>query len=408
MSNQWQSLQINMDPLAGVAEKVKAFLDPAIEFLDVLVNIIEAAASIVAATNSLLQKTLDEIAGLLKSIIGDILYFGVSFCAHHNVTWDDTWTWGPVERNYTAKDPFNPDVKITNRNYLEKGDLPWTANGLTGWLSDVGASSYNRNNPNAPRTDSDDALNAFIFVLIFPDLPAFMQMPRSVKKFLESLNLKFITDTWERMDTSYGQSLVRLKSAFDDDLEEVVPTTQTSLEFPIWTTVSLGRVFGPAAENVFTQIDKIVSALKGFSDLSGIVVMLEGLAEKVLNLQQIIEDLDRLIEELVDLLLNLEDLASWIVVNSSSGGMNGVIEAALSADNFPSLGSGDSAVAGFCAVFSDAESAGENISSKFDKLLQIFGLSPNQEGSTFINNIEDATSQVITSSGPFTMEESNP
>ena len=38
---------------------------------------------------------------------------------------------------------------------------------------------------------------------------------------------------------------------------------------------------------------------------------------------------------------------------------------------------------------------------QFDKLLQIFGLSSTSEGSTFITNLESATSNVITSSGAF-------
>ena len=412
MSSQWQNLDINLDPLAEHAETIKSLLDPAITFLDTAVSIIEAAAAIVAATNSILQATLNEIAELLKSIIGDILYANVSACAHHNVKWDDDWSWAPKKKLAPAGATNYPDAEVTNRNYLVNGDLPWRANGLNGWLEDVKASAYNGNNVSAPKTDSDDALTAFILVLIFPDLSAFTGMPRAVKKFLESLNLNFITDTWDRMNTEYGKSTARLKSAFDDELEYKIEPfdkgiiTETNGEVPIWTGISLARIFGPSAENVFLQIDRIVDALKGYSDLSGIVLMLEGLAKKVKKLQDIIEELDKLIEDLVDMLLAISEFASWIVIKSDSGGMDGVIREALNASDYPTQGSG-AAVAGICAVMTDP-STGDSIADKFDKLLQIFGLSPNQEGSTFINNLEDATSAVVTSSGAFTMSESSP
>ena len=411
MSNQWQSLDVNLDGLESAADDIKDFLDPAISFLETAVSIIEASAKLVAATNSVLQATLTEIGNLLKSIIGDILYANVSACAHHNVTWDNDWSFAPKKKMQAAGE-ITGDVK-SNRNYLEDGDLPWSANGLAGWLADIKSSSYNSNNVNAPKTDSDDALTGFILVLAFPDLASFMQMPRSVSKFLESLNLDMVTDSWDRMQAESGKSMARLKTAFNDSEEfkldpfakGVVTPTSSSEEgvatgdLPVWTSISLARLFGPASEEVFGKIDAIVAALKGFSDLSGIVLMLEGLAKKVQILQELIEDLDRLIEDLVDILSALSDYASWVVIKSNSGGMGGLINAAQNAEDYPTYGNG-AAVAGLCAVMTDP-SSGASIAQKFDQLLQIFGLSSNNEGSTFISNLEDATSNVITSSGSF-------
>jgi hypothetical protein len=408
MSNQWQNLDINLDGLSATAESIKDFLDPAISFLEAAVAIIEAAAKLVSATNSLLQATLNEIGNLLKSIIGDILYANISLCAHHNVVWDDDWSFAP-KKKLSAVGEVTGDSKF-NRNYLSNGDLPWKSNGLTGWLDDVKASAYNSSNVNAPKTDSDDALTAFFLVLAFPDVTAFSAMPRAVKNFLEELNLEFVSSTWDRMNTGYGQSTARLKSGFSDSDEYKLepfdkgvitgPTDSISNgDVPIWMSVSLSRLFGPTSEQIFSQIDLVVKALKGYSDLTPIVLMLEGLSKKVKVLQRAIEELDRLIEDIVGMFEILSEYASWAVVKSNTGGMEGLINEAKNATGYPTYGP-QAAVAGIVGVMSDP-STGASIAQKFDKLLQIFGLSSTSEGSTFITNLESATSNVITSSGAF-------
>jgi len=405
MSNQWQNLDVNLDGLADVAERIKDLLDPALSFLEAAVAIIEAAAKLVSATNSVLQATLTQIGNLLKSIIGDILYANISLCAHHNVAWDDDWSFAP-KKKLTAVGEVTGDSK-SNRNYFVDGDIPWKANGLGGWLDDIKASAYNSSNVNAPKTDSDDALTAFFLVLAFPDVASFSAVPRSVRNFLEELNLEFMSDTWDRMKTGYGQSTARLKSGFSDSSEYKLEPFDKGLitgptsngDVPIWTSVSLSRLFGPTSEKIFSQIDLIVRALKGFSDLNPIVLMLEGLSRKVQVLQRAIEDLDRLIEDIVAMFEILSEYASWAVVKSDTGGMEGLISEARNATGYPTYGPG-AAVAGIVGVMSDP-STGANIAQKFDKLLQIFGLSSTSEGSTFITNLESATSNVITSSGAF-------
>ena len=405
MSDAWEPLNPNADKFLDVLEGITDVLDPVLSVLSDIISIIEAAAKFVAAVDSLISRTLQEIKNLLLGIIQDILAANLSACFHHNVVWDDDWSWAPKKFLQTLEE----DLPARNRNYTEDGQLPWTATGLNGWLDDIYASAMNPENIKAPKTDGDDEIFALFVIFGFPDVSAFMSMPNALKEFLKTLNIKFATDGWDRMKASYEKGNARLEAAFsfEDGLitsgwavDDTVFTGENPTgDLPAWLSLTLANFLGPASANLFKIISNAIDALDDYSSLSGIVLMIESLAKKVRVLEDLVKKIDRAIETLIAILEAITNLGHVLAIKSTTG-MAGVIQGAKNADNYPDFGA-KGAVAGLC--FAGASNAG-NVTDKFEKLLALFGIGLDEgETTDFVNNLNAASTElnVQTSSGTF-------
>ena len=418
----WQLLVGAPEEWAGSVEDLGDALDPVVSILEAAQQILQVASSFVQRVDGLTDSIFSQSADLIKEFIKDIVDSSVALCAHCNLKWNDNWSWSPKPTLETVETGIGSVAR--NPNYTEDGDLPWTGNGMSGFLTDILGSALNGSNRGAPRTDADSPVYCMILVLGFPDISAFMNLPPQVRKFLASIGIEpsmaFLKDRWDILKSEQGKSFLRAKDTLflDDEYVPVDPTLKestlepiqklldsdiTSSEsfssaVPVWIKASLADLLGDATGNIFVFLENFAESLATVTDASPLVNLVSALSLKIGQLNKAIKRIDELMETLVNVIAAITEFGKYIVVEVDEGGFQSVINEAISAEGIPDYGPKGICV-GLCAVSSIDSGA-----DQLEKLLKLFGNIPSQFDNiqqTTQDNLDSLTASIQTSAGQF-------
>ena len=400
---------------------VSESFDPVISILEAIAGIIEAASEFIVEADGLIDTFIQTTLSLISDLIEGYLNTGISLAVHSNLVWDVNWEWSPssIEPNMPTDGVGGVKKK---RNYTEDGELPWTATGLNGWLTDIAASCNNPANPNAPRSDSGAAVSCVIIVLGFADVLALEGSYSALKRCAEYLGYEdIIVNTKDAMDvleSKTGQSWIRAQDAWDvigtqptSGETETEQNGQTYAEFlqtttedlfvnrasPIWGTASISRIF-PATDSIFSYIDALSKFLQDATDSSLLVTLLETISQKIIEITRVLEDIEKAIDALALLIDALGDMIGYINIQVPSGGVSAVVAEAMQADNFPDYGN-NGIVLGTVAL-----SSTESGADQLRQFMELLGDTSNQFNNlttSLKTNLDNATNTIQTSSGTF-------
>lgn len=201
MANEWSPLTgVDLSPVESAAETVADVSASIAEFLDIVAAALRLISLFVGDDLDIIKSLVNAAIDTLENMILDLLSNNVAIALHVNMRWDRSWK-------------YRPSVGEVHPNWAEGRDLPWSANGLNGWLLDVAASSFDRADPFAPLTDEDTMVGGFIYVIGVPSFSDIADIASLFDAFTDFSDFREVMDQ-ERLEISQAaQALSRAKQA---------------------------------------------------------------------------------------------------------------------------------------------------------------------------------------------------
>jgi hypothetical protein len=380
---EWRTLtDVDLTPVQSAGETVQDITAAVAAFLTGVSALIRVISMFVTRDIDVIRSLVDAALATLEAMITGLLHNNGAFALHINLDWDPDWT-------YSDKDA---DGRSTGKaNWKGDGDLPWTANGIDGWLLDIAASTRNPANIFRPLTDSNTTVTGFIYVVgstsvsnmsTISDLLALFKDWSDFEEIFDSKRLDGSNPALMRAQHALLSEAIRMRSTgpaeMKKDLETSFVETLTDWSFrpgsfPKWASVPLARMF-PPIYNLLRRLEAVIDALR--QSRPNVVANLANLLmRKAALLAELAEELGDIIQQLLSLATLLESGSFiWIQVgpldagdaDSANGGMTSFINQARGADGKPELG--DKAVFGGVVGVVTAENPASSLTALFDML----------------------------------------
>lgn len=418
----WKSfaeLEDAAEPVIEFLEKIRDTLDPVVAILEAIQDLLNLIADFLIAIDSALEAIVKTIVQQIKEFVNDIINNAIAVCLHININWDDSWTWKPKE--LMKSNVTSTGNSERNPNFTVDSQLPWTANGMHGWLADIlGSSMSPSNDPHRPVTDGDTPVFAFIYVIGVPSFSEFEDLLPNIRSLLEAFGWgkldKFGPEAREFFTSNYGKSYHKLKDCsfvdhysmeqYDKDYGKRILDDITNFDFnllaetkgdffnslPKWNRIAVSDFLGDEVKKFFKFLDELADTLLGLTDLSPLAKLLKILAKKIEKLTALLEQIQDIIDAII-LLLKALSTGKFITLKTESGGMAEVVKQALEADNILDVGS-DGIVAGVCAI-ATADTGLDQI----EKLTTMLGAQADAiraEATEFRENVKEICTEIQT------------
>jgi hypothetical protein len=340
---EWKTLTgidlTRLEDIAASADDIASSFASFMQSLSTMARLISSMAdSDVDVIGSLVAAAADSI----EATILDTLQTNAATCTHLNIRWDKTWRY--------KKDP-DSDA----RNWSESRDLPYTANGLNGWLADVYASTLDESNIFRPLTDEDTRVGGFIFVVGSPSPNALSGIAQIYDSFTDFSDFKELLDEkklemgaeWDclaragvAMMSTAAVEAVWVGNLIASEIKEELTDVGTDwypsqTAYPKWISVPLARLLPPVYK-LMERMRDVVSALRFLQD-DPIGDLAELLAKRAELLADLAVEVGDIIQQILDLAAILEG-GYFIWIEVPEGGMKEFIATAYNADEKPDLG----------------------------------------------------------------------
>jgi len=330
-------------------------------FLQAVAAVLRVVAMFLRGDADIITSLVNAAIDTVESMIEDVLSNNVALAFHVNLTWDHNWVVSPTM--------LPVDRRSGRPNWTEDRDIPWSGNGIDGWLLDIAASSQDEANPFRPLTDSDTTVAGFIYVIGVPSFDNVGDIFNLLGAIGDFSDVGDIFDEARLEREAKDQAILRAKealfaeaqdawrnepTAIKDELEEALGQTFTDWTFsegtfPKWISVPMARIF-PPIHDLLEKLRKLMDALRmpTSNPLEELAELLAYKAELLANLALEVGDL---IQQILALAVLLEGgNFIWIQVgpielgeeeaDSATGGMSSFISTAINADEKPDLGDG--------------------------------------------------------------------
>lgn len=333
---EWTRLEgLDASELEAAADTVSGALETVADFFDAIAAALDLISKIVIDDLDPIKATLEQAVNELESFITDLLQNNAYTAVHLNVIWDPTWR-------------YDHKGDTRRSDYVHDSALPWTGNGLGGWLDDLNASAYDPRNVFRPVTDSETAVRGFVFIVGTASPDEIATLKPLVETFLANWkDFHKIFDIKAALDAQVDQykALTKLGSGIGDDFMRDLVAVRDGVEgfadpsrylpapgnYPIWASVPISQLI-PPVHGIFQLLQKVIAQLRpaaGFSDI--LANLASFLAQKAETLAAIAEELATLIQALTSL-LELLNNGYFLWVEVDSGGFAAWINAVRAAD----------------------------------------------------------------------------
>ena len=160
----WTKLElglVNLDAVEAAIDQVADILETLAGILELIAAALDILSILLVEFDNLLKALLDAVVLMLEEMVLDLLQTNAHLAVHLNMQWNHDWKYKKEiadPENDTHGDPSH----IVD--WVNDGLPPFIGTGMTGWLLDVGASSYDETDPFRPFTDELSEVAGFIFV----------------------------------------------------------------------------------------------------------------------------------------------------------------------------------------------------------------------------------------------------
>ncbi len=354
----WSPLTgIDISPVETVAKSIDDATTVIADFLTAVAAALRVIAMFLFPDVDIINAILNAVIDTIEAMILDLLSNNVAIAFHVNMHWNQEWMWD--------RSSLPPNERGGVPNWTEDRDLPWSANGLDGWLLDVAASAKNEADPFRPLTDEDTMVGGFIYVLGIPSFDNIGDIVKLFEALVDFSDAKEIMDEARLDAADRDRAFMRAKAALysqalaawhldpliaKHDIQEAFGDVVGDWSFkpgsfPKWLSVPLARIF-PPIHDLLERLRDVVDALRIPTD-NPLAELAELLAQKAEILAALAIEINDIIQQLLALAVLLEGgYFTWIKVpvdgapEGTGGGMDTFIAEAIAADDKPRLGSG--------------------------------------------------------------------
>ena len=208
----WTKLElglVNLDAVEAAIDQVADILETLAGILELIAAALDILSILLVEFDNLLKALLDAVVLMLEEMVLDLLQTNAHLAVHLNMQWNHDWKYKKEiadPENDTHGDPSH----IVD--WVNDGLPPFIGTGMTGWLLDVGASSYDETDPFRPFTDELSEVAGFIFVKGAADSGELTSLKAAYDLFSDFSEKLDIMDDLEAAGEAW-KSLARLGAA---------------------------------------------------------------------------------------------------------------------------------------------------------------------------------------------------
>ena len=344
MASEWIQLGpvVNLDALSALADTATSTLSVIDPYLNGIVTTLQVVNAFVVEDTNAVKGTLDAAVNAIESTVLDLMNSNAAVTLHFNLVWNPDWG---VEQ-------------------YQNGFLPWTGNGMTGWLLDLVSSARDATDPFRPLTDEDTEVAGVIFVTGMPGGGSLSSLLSIFNAFTDFGDFKQLFQVEELLENANDnlKALLRLGPGAADPLingnavkqrviagfEDLQGLEPTPGAYPKWLSVPIASLL-PAVQDLFYVLRQVTDNLKTASTQGEMVDKLIG------ALRRRAELLEEAAEKLQGVISVLEGYTEFfngayvIVLPAASGGFDNFVSRARGAEGLPDFGP-DGIVVGAAAV----------------------------------------------------------
>lgn len=371
----WISVDANTDKLQDVLRDIADVLDAVVTLLNAVQNLVNAIAALILAFESAIKAILVAIITLIEQFILNVLETNAHIAFHSNLKYDKNWSWKPIE----GRD---------NPNFID-GDVPFNGTGVSGWLGEIAASTYDETNIFRPITDTQTQVSG---VIIMAALPTFNEAKGLIPIFQKVFDFSSFEiprpededgneTTWMKALKGYagsrveklgegfeeaGEAMKEMRSGLKDSFEDSMPGSLEEAFLnspgPTWISAPVGAILGEGVRRMADALREFVNSFT-FAD-SPIIQLLNAISEKIQHLEDLLSKISDIIDALADLLAFLDNAAIYAASEIGSAGT--FFANAAQAKDVPNAGPNGFAVGGVALVTNPSMDS-------FKSLFEIFG-----------------------------------
>jgi hypothetical protein len=229
----WQTItDFDTDPVIAAAETVDDLSEAIANYLNAVAGALRVIALFVLPDVDIIKTLLNLALAALEEMITDLLQNNIAMSAHVNLRWDRDWQW--TDQGPSTDYP----------NWTAGRDLPWSANGMDGWLLDVAASTKDESDPFRPLSDEETRVMGFIFAIGAPGFDGLGSVMELFDAFKDFSDFKDLGNE-ARLELAESQAaLARAKQAlFSQEMQEAVNNPRFAFRGDLLTRAATGTVY---------------------------------------------------------------------------------------------------------------------------------------------------------------------